>query len=46
MKKDYIDGNTTKYINQQKRNRDFAAFMLVACPVLVLLAVITAWVGA
>lgn len=45
MKKDYIGGNTTKYINQQKRNRDFAAFMLMACPVLVLLAVITALVA-
>lgn len=46
MKKDYIGGNTTKYLNQQKRNRDFAAFMLVAAPILVLLVIITALVGA
>lgn len=46
MKKDYIGGNTTKYLNQQKRNRDFAAFMIKWVPILILLVVVTALVGA
>jgi len=46
MKKDYIGGNTTKYLNQQKRNRDFAAFMIKWVPVVIVIAAVTTWWGA